>query len=268
MSGAEGGVDPACSAREVHAESPGRIGEPDRDARPSRAVPSARAGGPVANERGDNLTPRRQPTQGRARVLITAIRQAAREILAAEGPDALTTNRVADRAGVSIGSLYHYYANKESIVADIFEEEVQALQRDIDDLAHGVELSDLPLPRALSEYVAMVFRHRRRFANIHREFVRDFGTRFELPSRRSPDGRTYEEITVAWLVDLVADNRHATGVSDPEVAAHMLVLLADGFARATAEERLPDIAESEICEGLVRAMLGYLGFRPELSTRS
>ena len=69
----------------------------------------------------DPLSQRRRATQQRAEVLLAAVREAARLILEEEGPKGLTTNRIAERAGVSIGSVYHYYPNKESIVTDLFD---------------------------------------------------------------------------------------------------------------------------------------------------
>ena len=151
----------------------------------------------------DPIAHRRDPSQRRALVLIDAIRQAALEIIEKEGPAALTTNRVADRAGVSIGSLYHYYPNKESIVADLFEVRVQALVDAIEAMRQSVHFEDLPLPDALRAYLELALAHRERLAHLHREFLHDFGARFEVPSRTAPDGRTYHEITVEWLCALL-----------------------------------------------------------------
>ena len=71
--------------------------------------------------------PRKQARQARARATQTAIIEAAARILEGNGRDGLTTNRVADRAGVSIGSLYQYFPNKEAIVAALLRREREAL---------------------------------------------------------------------------------------------------------------------------------------------
>ncbi|MCA9490006.1 MAG: TetR/AcrR family transcriptional regulator [Myxococcales bacterium] len=68
-----------------------------------------------------SLEPRKKATQPRAQETVRALREAAARILATEGPDRLTTNRVAEVAGVGIGSLYQYYPNKAAIVADLVE---------------------------------------------------------------------------------------------------------------------------------------------------
>ncbi|MCB9685712.1 MAG: TetR/AcrR family transcriptional regulator [Alphaproteobacteria bacterium] len=68
-----------------------------------------------------SLEPRKKATQPRAQETVRALREAAARILASEGPDRLTTNRVAEVAGVGIGSLYQYFPNKAAIVADLVE---------------------------------------------------------------------------------------------------------------------------------------------------
>ena len=60
---------------------------------------------------------RRTPRQTRAQRTVDAILFAASHILRSEGEPAITTDRVARAAGVSIGSLYQYFANKEAILA-------------------------------------------------------------------------------------------------------------------------------------------------------
>src|SRR4051794_2622813 len=60
--------------------------------------------------------PRRMPRQPRARLTRDAIIEAAAHLLATRGWDASTTNHIAERAGVSIGSLYKYFPNKPSIL--------------------------------------------------------------------------------------------------------------------------------------------------------
>jgi len=209
----------------------------------------------------DPIAHRRDPSQRRAIVLTDAIRQAALEIIEKEGPAALTTNRVADRAGVSIGSLYHYYPNKEAIVADLFEVRVRQLVAEIEQMRASVHFEDLPLPEALCAYMRLALAHRARLAHLNREFLRDFGARFEVPSRTAPDGRTYHEITVDWLAALLDRNRERIEIEDSRAATGMLIVLTEGVARAAAEERLPEAPNERIAADVARALLGYLRFR-------
>jgi AcrR family transcriptional regulator len=61
-------------------------------------------------------TPRKLPKQERSQATVEAILTATTRILTEKGYDHLTTNRVAELAGVSIGSLYQYFPNKEALI--------------------------------------------------------------------------------------------------------------------------------------------------------
>ncbi len=73
--------------------------------------------------RARNAIRRRMPKQERSRRLVDAIVEAARLVLAENGADALTTVNVAQRAGVSVGSLYQYFAGRDALLFAIFEAE-------------------------------------------------------------------------------------------------------------------------------------------------
>lgn len=66
-------------------------------------------------------SPRRQPTQARSQQTINTIFEATADVLVREGEDHLTTNRIAERAGVSIGTLYQYFSTREAIVAAMMD---------------------------------------------------------------------------------------------------------------------------------------------------
>ncbi|WP_070268709.1 TetR family transcriptional regulator [Duganella sp. HH101] len=63
-----------------------------------------------------SISPRRKPKQARSADLVSAILEAAIQVLAKEGVRRFTTTRVAERAGVSVGSVYQYFPNKASIL--------------------------------------------------------------------------------------------------------------------------------------------------------
>lgn len=60
--------------------------------------------------------PRKEPRQARSLATVGVILDATALVLIAEGYDQTTTNRIAERAGVSIGSLYQYFPNREAVV--------------------------------------------------------------------------------------------------------------------------------------------------------
>ena len=60
--------------------------------------------------------PRKTPVQRRSSVTVEAISEATIQVLLAVGLDRLTTTRVAERAGVSVGTLYQYFPNKQALL--------------------------------------------------------------------------------------------------------------------------------------------------------
>jgi AcrR family transcriptional regulator len=75
---------------------------------------------------------RRRPTQARAQATVDAILGAAAELFDAYGFDGVTTERIVERAGVSVGSMYQYFPHKRALLAalaDRHHREVAALQR-------------------------------------------------------------------------------------------------------------------------------------------
>jgi AcrR family transcriptional regulator len=99
-------------------------------------------------------TPRKLPQQDRSRVTVEAILEATTHILTEEGYEKANTNRIADRAGISIGSLYQYFPNKESLIAALMEQHSN-------EIVELVEIKlqllfNAPLEVAISELVKAV----------------------------------------------------------------------------------------------------------------
>ena len=63
--------------------------------------------------------PRRRPSGPRGEAIVEAVLEATRRILSREGESAVTTNRIAEEAGVSVGSFYQYFPNKEAVYAEM-----------------------------------------------------------------------------------------------------------------------------------------------------
>lgn len=82
-----------------------------------------------AQRRNLATEPRKRPRQRRATATVEAIVEAAARILGDTGPHALTTNRIARRAGVSVGSLYQYFPNKHAILRALVEREIERVER-------------------------------------------------------------------------------------------------------------------------------------------
>lgn len=92
------------------------------------------------------LKPRKSPRQARSIATVEAIRIAAIQVLLAEGVATLTTTRVAERAGVSVGTMYQYFPNKESLLFALVIEQLEAIACAMEDAAvrlAGGDLADI-----------------------------------------------------------------------------------------------------------------------------
>ncbi len=98
---------------------------------------------------------RKQPRQARSTLLVAAVLEAAVRVLSSEGAGRFTMARVAEKAGVSVGSLYQYFPNKEAILfrlqTDEWQQTTGLLERILAD-------SSLPPPERLRSAVRTFFR--------------------------------------------------------------------------------------------------------------
>lgn len=79
------------------------------------------------------LEPRKMPTQERATVTVQAICEATIQILLSQKAERLTTTRVAYRAGVSVGTLYQYFPNKQSLLFAVLEDHLERVADAVED---------------------------------------------------------------------------------------------------------------------------------------
>jgi AcrR family transcriptional regulator len=74
---------------------------------------------------------RRNPKQSRARATVDAILEASLQILETEGEARLTTNHIAEKAGVSIGTLYQYFSDRSDILAELGQRQAETMRHEI-----------------------------------------------------------------------------------------------------------------------------------------
>ena len=103
---------------------------------------------------------RREPKQQRSRQTVEAVLQAVPLVLKRHGAEAITTNRVAEAAGVSIGSLYQYFPDKQAIFMTLHDRHVDAVR-------HVMKrtMTDCTMA-SLEEFTAELVE---RLANVHAE---------------------------------------------------------------------------------------------------
>ena len=131
------------------------------------------------------------PKQERSRRLVEAIVEAAKLLLAESGPDSLTTVNVAQRAGVSVGSLYQYFAGRDALLFAVLEDEVARFQTEW--RAWRAASEALPTAERVSLGLELTLAHYRRLARTDPAFFlahRDEIRRALRPARPRNPRRT------------------------------------------------------------------------------
>jgi AcrR family transcriptional regulator len=81
--------------------------------------------------------PRKTPIQARSAVTVEAISEATVQLLLRHGIERLTTTRIAERAGVSVGTLYQYYPNKQSLLFAVLEHHLNNVMEKVEAACEG-----------------------------------------------------------------------------------------------------------------------------------
>lgn len=231
------------------------------------------------NSRGENLASRpsgrRIPRQERSKLLVDCIRIAASEILQKDGPSALTTNNIATRAGVSIGSLYQYFANKEEILQEVFREQADREFEDSREWADWVRT--MPLRDLVRLIVERAIRQHREFLSFHPEFYGRHHEELEVNLRviEEENGSEGEPYAVAWLREVFEARRDELRVPDPRLAsvalAHgvtaMLHGLVENEQNLLYDESLVDNLAEMVCGLLLRDECGERGEQRDIEVQ-
>lgn len=127
-------------------------------------LPLALANGNMA--RKPLTKPRKEAVQERSRATVDALVEATARVLVREGFDKASTNRIAEVAGVSIGSLYQYFPSKEALVAAVIDrhnrETMELVRRAL------AEVDTLPLDKAVRRLVAIAVEAHQVDPKLHR----------------------------------------------------------------------------------------------------
>ena len=202
-------------------------------------------------EMGDELALRRVPKQRRSREIVDAIVEAGRQLLAESGPEALTTNAVAERAGVSIGSLYRYFPHRAAVLAAIYDRDAT---REAADLAEEESwpLEALSLEDALAALVDFQLERHRRLLGMEEDFYRDHHGEFSLAGRLGADD------VVARIRALLTSHASRLRVGDLDAAAFLVARGVSAIVRQTLAERPEQLDEPAFRRELVDLMVRYV----------
>jgi len=92
------------------------------------------------------IEPRKKPVQARSTITVEAIMEATIQVLLSHGVERLTTTRVSERAGVSVGTLYQYYPNKQSLLFALLEQHMEQIASAVEtacDYSHDKPLAEM-----------------------------------------------------------------------------------------------------------------------------
>ncbi|WGL17037.1 TetR/AcrR family transcriptional regulator [Microbulbifer bruguierae] len=148
------------------------------------------------NRRRNQLSPRREPVQARARERARQILDTTGRLLEQVGLNDLTTIRIAKELGVSVGSVYHYFPNKHAILYAMGEQWLASLTERLDDLAAG-NLEELSLKNFLGD---LLFR----WESVYREqrgLLPLVQAMWGIPELHELDQR-HDELVINHLVDM------------------------------------------------------------------
>lgn len=191
---------------------------------------------------------RKSPRQERSRATVEAILQAATEILVRRGASHLTTNHIAERAGVNIASLYQYFPSKHAIIAELRRRhgahERAAVRRVL------VERRGGDLETTVRALVSMGVAAHAVNPELHRIFTE------ELPPLRYADVSTTDAPLLAEFRALMA--RSATGLADPDLATWMVATVANAVLHYGVVERPNDVSSGALVDELVTLLVRYL----------
>src|SRR5206468_9736341 len=181
----------------------------------------------MAVTRRPKLSPRKLPRQERSHATVEALLQATTDILVRQGVGRLTTNRIAERAGVNIASLYQYFPSKHAIIAELRRRhgaEQRAAVR-----SALIEHRGDDLETTLRALVSMGVAAHAGNPELQRVFAED------LPQLAYAEVATIDAPLFAEFREFLT--RSTAGIGDPELAMWMVATVANAVIHRAVVER-------------------------------
>jgi AcrR family transcriptional regulator len=188
----------------------------------------------------------RKPKQSRSKATVAAIVEAAARILAEQGWAGFNTNAVAARAGVSIGSLYEYFPDKQALLEEIASDHLARGEALLASAAAGITGADDP--------AALVDALVRGLVDLHRDdprLHRVLSSEVPLSPAIRRRVETLRQGAIAFVGQALAPH-----VDTPGVAAQLLVDTADAVIHRWFVEDDGQLAPPERMAEELRRMLG------------
>lgn len=201
------------------------------------------------------LRPRRTPQQDRSRHTTEVILQAAAHVFAARGYSAGTTNRIAERAGVSIGSLYQYFPNKDAILVALTREH---LESGMARLAPVLDLDPTgPLSTLVRAAVDATIANHRRNPRLHKVLFEEA----PRPPSLLTDLRSAQERLIEAVTAILRENP-AVRRADLPLAAWMTVTTIEASVHRRIASSVAELDADGYADDLTDMICRYLTSGP------
>jgi AcrR family transcriptional regulator len=197
--------------------------------------------------------PRKSPTQERSQLTVAALLKATAHILVKEGYESASTNRIAEAAGVSIGSLYQYFPSKEALVAAVVDRHMQEMLQLLRAVVDRVRKE--PLEVATRELVRVMIDAHRVDPRLHRALVEQVPRVGRLENIRAIDREAY-----ALIRAYLEAHRDELRIADLDVASFVCVATVEALTHAAVVNR-PDVLADKsgvFADEVTRLVVGYL----------
>ncbi len=203
--------------------------------------------------RAASLKPRKAPRQRRSTAMVALILQAAARVLERESLSGFNTNRVAEVAGISVGSLYQYFPNKDALVAALIARDQEVRAEALE--AVFAELANRPFGEALRLLAQYA---------VRQQYARPLlAAALDHEERRLPVGpvlRAAEARILHSVATWLETHRNCFMVPLPAEAAQDCMTITRAMVEADID-RAP-VPAANLEQRLVRALAGYLSIRP------
>jgi AcrR family transcriptional regulator len=198
--------------------------------------------------------PRKNASQDRSRATVDALVEATARILVKEGFDRASTNRIADTAGVSIGSLYQYFPGKDALVAAVVARHSQELMQVVGGALQ--EVVSLPLAEGVRRIISVAVDAHRVDPRLHRVVAEQIPRSGRL-GNVDVFNRRYFDFFRSYL-DVHKDEIRRT---DLNLAAFVCVTSIEAVTHNAVlnhAEMLSDQGVESLVEEATRLVVGYL----------
>jgi AcrR family transcriptional regulator len=196
--------------------------------------------------------PRKDASQERSRATVDALVEATARILVREGFDKASTNRIAEVAGVSVGSLYQYFPGKEALVAAVIERHQHDIMQTV--RSELAEVLSQPVEKAVRKLVAIAVRAHRVDPALHRVVAEQIPRVGRLEKLAAFNRENY----VLFKTYLEA-HRDEICVADLDLASFVCVTSVEALTHnAVLSEKLSDKAMDTLIGEITRLIAGYL----------